>query len=96
MNLTLPVTFALMLSDEGDLCADIFGGSQVSGKIFTLLNRRYVSTEKSKEYFNIGCQRLLNAMNEFDRDSLDIINELVYENYNSESPSQKDQIKTAA
>jgi DNA modification methylase len=96
MNLTLPVTFALMLSDEGDFCADIFGGSQVSGKIFTLLNRRYVSTEKSKEYFNIGCQRLLNAMNEFDRDSLDVINELVYENYNSESPSQKDQIKTAA
>jgi len=73
----LPVTFALMLTDEGDLCADIFSGSQVSGKIFTLLNRRYVSTEVSKEYFNVGCQRLLNAMNEFDKGSLDQINQLV-------------------
>ncbi len=84
MSPMIPVTLTLMLTDENSstnsstIC-DPFGGSQVTGKIATLLNRRYVSTEISKEYFNIGCQRLLNADEEFDRDSLDVINEMVYQ-----------------
>ncbi|MCF8342510.1 MAG: ParB N-terminal domain-containing protein [Chitinophagaceae bacterium] len=82
MSPMIPVTLTLMLSDENSstIC-DPFGGSQVTGKIATLLNRRYVSAEISKEYFNIGCQRLLNADEEFDRDSLDVINELVYHEF---------------
>ncbi len=79
MSPMLTVTLTLMLSDENSILCDPFGGSQVTGKIATLLNRRYVSTEISKEYFNIGCQRLLNADEEFDRYSLDVINEMVYQ-----------------
>lgn len=80
MSPMIPVTLTLMLTDEiSDTICDPFGGSQVTGKIATLLNRRYVSAEISKEYFNIGCQRLLNADKEFDRDSLDIINDMVYQ-----------------
>lgn len=82
MSPMLAVTLTLMLSDENtstksSTICDPFGGSQITGKIALLLNRRYVSTEISKEYFNIGCQRLKNAEQEFDRDSLDVINELV-------------------
>lgn len=80
MSPMLPVTLILMLSDEGDTICDIFGGSQVTGKISTLLNRRYISTEISKEYFNIGCERLSKAINDFDRESLDFINDIVQDN----------------
>jgi site-specific DNA-methyltransferase (adenine-specific) len=75
----LPVTLTLMLSDENNTICDPFGGSQITGKIARLLNRRYISAEISKEYFNIGCERLLNADKEFDRIQLDSINEMIYQ-----------------
>jgi DNA modification methylase len=90
MSPMLPVTFILMLTGELDTVADIWGGSQVTGKISTLLNRRYVSTEISKEYFNIGCQRLLNAVSDFDRDSLDFIQDIAYEELNNSNTYKND------
>jgi len=80
MSPTLPITLTLMLSDENDLVCDPFGGSNVVGKSALLFNRRYVATENNKKYFNIGCQRLINADNDFDRESLDEINKMVYPN----------------
>ena len=80
MSPTLPITLTLMLSDENDLVCDIMGGSNVVGKSALLFNRRYVGTELNKKYFNIGCQRLINADNDFDRESLDEINKMVYPN----------------
>ena len=78
MSPMLTVTLTLMLSDEGNTVCDPFGGSQISGKISRLLNRRYVSTELSKEYFNIGCERLQIADKEFNRLELDTINQIAY------------------
>lgn len=78
MSLSVLTTITLMLSPENALCCDPFGGSQISGKIFRLLNRKYISTESCKEYFNIGCQRLINTEKEFDQESIDYINQLVF------------------
>jgi len=83
MSPMLPVTIALMLSDEGDLICDPFGGSNVVGKISLLLNRRYVGSELSKEYYDLGCQRLLNADNDFNRQELNQVNHMIYQNDNS-------------
>jgi DNA modification methylase len=76
----LPVVPILMCTDEQNhnTVLDIFSGSNVVGRMSLLLNRKILSTELNKEYFNIGCKMLTNAVNEFDRDSLDIINETVY------------------
>jgi DNA modification methylase len=82
MSPMLPVTLILMLTDEQDIVCDPFGGSQISGKISNLLNRRYVSAEISKEYYNIGCQRMINSEKEFNRIDLDYINDLVYQKRN--------------
>ena len=78
MSPMLPVTLILMLSNEGDLVCDPFGGSNVVGKVALELNRRYLSTELSKEYFDIGCEMLKMGDENFDRESLDVINEMVY------------------
>jgi DNA modification methylase len=89
MSPMLPVTPILMLSDEGDLIYDPFGGSNVVGKVALELNRRYVSTEISKEYFNIGCEMLSKGDENFDREGLDSINSMIY-------PDQEDSIQIAA
>ncbi len=78
MSAMLPVTLTLMLSDEADLVCDPFAGSNIVGKCALELNRQSVSTELSKEYFDIGCEMLTKGAENFDRDSLDIINEMVY------------------
>jgi len=80
MSPMLPVTLILMLSDETDLVCDPFAGSNVVGKISLELNRRSVSAELSKEYYDIGCEMLIKGNENFDRESLDIINEMVYDN----------------
>jgi DNA modification methylase len=77
MSPMLPVTSILMLTDEEDLVCDPFGGSNVVGKVALELNRRYLSTELSKEYFDIGCEMLLKGDENFDRESLDSINDLI-------------------
>ncbi len=93
MSPMLPVTLILMLTDEGDLVCDPFGGSNVVGKVALELNRRYLSTELSKEYFDIGCEMLLKGNENFDRDELDSINKMIYPDLNRD---QEEFTKTAA
>ena len=89
MSPMLPVTPILMLTDEGDLVLDPFGGSNVVGKVALELNRRYVSTEISKEYFDIGCEMLNKGHENYDREGLDSINSLIF-------PDQNDSAQIAA
>lgn len=81
----LPITLTMMLSDEGDLVFDPFGGANVMGKCALELNRRYVGTELSEEYFRIGCKMLELGHNNFDRDELDEVNRLVSPDQDSEN-----------
>jgi DNA modification methylase len=83
MSPMLPVTLTLMLSNEGSTVCDPFGGSQISGKISRLLNRRYISSELSKEYYKIGCERIQIADNNFNREELDLVNQIAYGDENS-------------
>ena len=57
---------------------EIMSGSNVVGRSSQILNRRSLSTEISKKYFDVGCKMLTNAIKEFDRGSLDEINEIAY------------------
>lgn len=77
MSPLLPVIPILMTTDEGDVVFDPFSGSNVVGRASCLLNRVALSTEISKEYYNIGCKMLEKAVDDFHRPSLDIINEIV-------------------
>jgi len=74
MNASLPVVPILMTTVEGDLVYDPFAGSNVVGRVSTLLNRRALSTELSEKYFQIGCKMLEEGLESFDRNSLDVIN----------------------
>jgi len=77
MSPLLPVIPILMTTDEGDVVFDPFSGSNVVGRASCLLNRVALSTEISKEYYNIGCKMLEMAVDDFDPSSLNIINEIV-------------------
>jgi DNA modification methylase len=76
----LPVVPILMCTDEesNNTVLDIFSGSNVVGRMSLLLNRRVLSTELSKEYYKIGCKMLENSINDFNREKLDIINQIAY------------------
>jgi DNA modification methylase len=76
MSAMLPITIIQMYTDEGDLVYDCMAGSNVVGRASQLLNRKTISTELSPKYFNVGCKMLENAINEFNRDELNIINEI--------------------
>lgn len=78
MSAMLPITIIQMYTDEGDLVYDFMSGSNVVGRASQLLNRQTLSTEISKKYFNVGCKMLENSIQEFDRASLDIINQISY------------------
>jgi DNA modification methylase len=78
MSAMLPITIIQMYTDEGDLVYDFMSGSNVVGRASQLLNRQTLSTEISKKYFNVGCKMLENSIEEFDRESLDIVNEISY------------------
>ena len=78
MSPMLPVCPILMTTDEGDLVYDFMAGSNVIGRVSQLLNRRTLSTELSEKYFKVGCKMLENAIEEYSREDLDIINELAY------------------
>ena len=78
MSPMLPISIIQMYTDEGDLVYDFMSGSNVVGRASQLLNRRTLSTEISKKYFNVGCKMLENAVEEFDRESLNAINEISY------------------
>jgi adenine-specific DNA methylase len=64
---------------ENNTVLDIFSGSNVVGRMSLLLNRKVLSAELSKDYYNIGCKMLKNAIEDYNRGNLDIINELAYE-----------------
>lgn len=46
----LPKFFIEFLTDEGDIVLDIFAGSNTTGEISEVLNRRWLAFELSKEY----------------------------------------------
>jgi DNA modification methylase len=46
----LPAFFIKMLTDEGDLCLDIFAGSNTTGATAEKLNRRWIAMELAEEY----------------------------------------------
>jgi DNA modification methylase len=78
MSPMLPVTLILMCSDEHELVCDPFSGANVVGKVAIELNRHFVSTEIVKNFFDIGCEMLKKGDENFDRESLDEINKMVY------------------
>ena len=79
MSPMLPVCPILMTTDEGDTVFDFMSGSNVVGRVSQLLNRKTLSTELSEKYFKVGCKMLENAIEDFNREDLDVINELAYE-----------------
>jgi DNA modification methylase len=78
MSPMLPVCPILMTTDEGDTVFDFMSGSNVVGRVSQLLNRKTLSTELSEKYFKVGCKMLENAIEEYNREDLDVINELAY------------------
>ena len=78
MSAMLPITIILMYTEENEWVYDCMSGSNVVGRSSQILNRRSLSTEISKKYFDVGCKMLTNAIKEFDRGSLDEINEIAY------------------
>jgi adenine-specific DNA methylase len=72
-----------MCSDENtvenkSIIYDPFSGSNVVSRIGQLLNRTTISTELSDKYFSIGCKMIENSINDFNREELDIINQIAY------------------
>jgi DNA modification methylase len=80
MSELLPLVPILMTTDEGNTVFDAFSGSNVVGRISQLLNRRSLSTELSKEFYNIGCRMLELSVKDFDENSLDKIQQEIYKN----------------
>jgi DNA modification methylase len=83
MSPLLPVIPILMCSDENtvenkSIIYDPFSGSNVVSRIGQLLNRTTISTELSDKYFSIGCKMIENSINDFNREELDIINQIAY------------------
>jgi len=79
MSSLLPVIPILMTTDESDVVLDPFSGSNVVGRMSLLLNRRFLSTEKSEKYFKIGCELLKRSNEEFNPKDLDTIQSVVYQ-----------------
>lgn len=69
----LPVVPILMCTDEEDVVFDPFSGSNVVGRMASLLNRKSLSTELSESYHRIGCKMLENAMIDYNEDDLRVI-----------------------
>jgi len=84
MSSVLPVVPILMTTDqyENNIVFDPFAGSNVVGRMTCLLNRKALSGELSKKYFNVGCKMLEEGVAEFDRTSLDIIQNEFYQQSN--------------
>lgn len=78
MSSMLPVIPILMTTDEGDSVFDPFSGSSVVGRMTLLLNRRALSAELSKRYYEIGCGMLKQADKDYDKVSLDFINSVIH------------------
>jgi DNA modification methylase len=79
MSAMLPISIIQMYTEEGDWVYDCMAGTNVTARSCQLLNRPSLSTEISPKYFNIGCKMLENSIKDFNREELDIINQIVYE-----------------
>ena len=81
MNPGLPIFPILWTTSEGpdSFILDICSGTNVVSRMAILLNRSSISFEISKKYFKVGCKMLENAIEDYNREDLDIINELAYE-----------------
>ncbi|NNJ54657.1 MAG: site-specific DNA-methyltransferase [Bacteroidia bacterium] len=69
----LPVVPILMTTDENDMVFDPFGGVNTTGRIANLLNRRYLSTELTSQYYQVGCKIMENTQKEFNHDELSFV-----------------------
>ncbi|MEK5266203.1 DNA-methyltransferase [Bacillus sp. FSL R7-0166] len=67
----LPEFFIKFLTDENDIVLDIFGGSNTTGEMAQLLNRKWLSCDIEKEYVAASSLRFINdketAKQVFDR-----------------------------
>jgi DNA modification methylase len=59
----IPEFFIKMLTDEGDVVLDPFGGSNTTGKAAEELNRKWITIELNEEYINGSKGRFLNGTN---------------------------------
>lgn len=59
----LPLFFIKMLTDEGDLILDIFGGSNTTGFAAEALNRKWLTFELDHEYLASSVVRFLEGCN---------------------------------
>lgn len=55
----LPAFFIKMLTDEGDVVLDIFGGSNTTGFTSEALNRKWITFEENTEYLSASAFRFL-------------------------------------
>lgn len=80
MNAALPIFPILWTTNEGpdNFVLDICAGTNVVSRMAHLLNRSSISFELSEKYFKVGCKMLENAIEEYNREDLDVINELAY------------------
>ncbi|MEO3405456.1 site-specific DNA-methyltransferase [Mucilaginibacter sp. CAU 1740] len=58
----IPEFFIRMLTDEGDMVLDPFGGSNTTGAVAENLNRKWISTELNIEYINGSKGRFSNLI----------------------------------
>lgn len=76
----LPEFFIRMLTEEGDLVVDIFGGSNTTGQVAEAENRRWMTFEALPEYVAASCFRFI------EKDTPpELISELYKRIYNGES-----------
>ncbi len=78
MSPLLPISILQFFSTEDDWVYDCMAGSNVIARSSILLNRRSLNTELSSKYFKVGCKMIENSIKEFNREELDIINQIAY------------------
>lgn len=69
----LPSFFIKMLTDEGDVVLDIFGGSNTTGYAAEVLNRKWLTFELNREYLATSVFRFLEGK------SVDLVKQVIAE-----------------
>lgn len=69
----LPSFFIKMLTDEGDVVLDIFGGSNTTGYTAEVLNRKWLTFELKREYLATSVFRFLEGK------SVDLVKQVIVE-----------------
>jgi hypothetical protein len=83
-NPLLVLNLILMSTEKNDdsLIYDCFAGVAVTGQVSTLLNKRFLGVECNKQYYDIGCEVLLQTNKLYDSESLKVINDFVNQDEN--------------